>query len=146
MYQRLWHLPIVLPAQVSETARGKGDVILEADSFSCLPERVFGTLTTFFVIQVSFLFFIMKWEKKPQLFFLSFACFVIYFGSSLHVGFFYWCLYTACIMLGPSSMYIWKYFHEYRFSTKFNYRNLLFLLTSVTYIWLLFAKNFQSLL
>lgn len=71
--------------------------------------------------------------KKTHIFFLSFVCFVIYFGSSVHIGFSYPCLYTACSLLGPSSMYIWKYFHEYRCTTKFNNRNL-HLLTNITYI------------
>lgn len=57
----MWHLLIVLPAQFSETARGKGEVILEAGPAGIwLPERVFGTLVTFFTI--------LKWEGKIQFF------------------------------------------------------------------------------
>lgn len=92
-----------------------------------------------------FIGFVIKSENKSQLFFFSFACFVIYFGSSLHTVFLYKYMCTTHTMLGLSFMYSWKYFCEYRFSTKFNNRKLL-LLTNVTYIWLLFSKNFQSLL
>lgn len=144
MYQCMWHLLIMLPAQFSETARGKGEAILEAGSFSSLSESL-GVWQHSLSSKVLFCF--SSWNgRKTTPFFLSFVCFVVYFGRSSHVGFFHWCLYIACSMLRKWSLYIGKYCHEHKFSTKFSNGNLPLLLINITYIWLLFAKNFLSLL
>lgn len=83
---------------------------------SLVYQRVFGTLTMFFIIQVSFLFFIVKWEKKTPTFFLVLFLFCYVF-----------CKLFACCIILPMSVYsmqhartiiyiyIWRYFHEYRF-------------------------------
>lgn len=72
------YLPVVLPAQFGGTVRRKGEVILEAGSFSWLPETVFGTLKIFFIILLSFLFFIMKWEGKNHRAFSLVLCLFCY--------------------------------------------------------------------
>lgn len=145
LYQCKWHLSVVLPPQFSENGIAKGEVILE--TFSLLSEKVFGTSTVIFIVWVSFICCSFQWwnGRKP-LFLLSFVYLVMHFGSSLCVVFFYHCFYTTCSMRGPSAMYTWKFFHEYRFNTKFNNRNLSLLLTNATNDWFLFAKNFKSLL
>lgn len=134
IYQCMWHLLIVLPVYFSELARGKGEVILGAVSFSCFPESLGLWKHSF---SFKFLFFIMKWKRKKYIF-IDLSCFVMYFGSYFHVGFLYLRLYTLCICEGNI---IRVYLEVYLES---NTRNLPLLLMNVTYIKLLLKKKNKS--
>lgn len=63
----------MLPAQFSESARGKGEVILEAGSFSCLPESLWDSDNVLYHPSFISVFHCEMGEKNPNIFSCPFS-------------------------------------------------------------------------